>query len=78
VCVPSRNGAVDRLTGDGFELFPPDAEGILRWIDTTRPSPSREDVLGHVRWLIQAGALPPREIQRLVDADLALAGRARG
>lgn len=56
------------LTNDGFEHFVSDAEGILAWVRTTEPAPSRGEVLAHGRFLIQNGLIEPGEVDRLIRA----------
>jgi hypothetical protein len=71
------DGAIARLTVDGFELFAPNADGILRWVETTRPTPPREAVVEHVRWLLREHRIADAEVRRLAAAgyrELAAAG----
>lgn len=60
--------ARDRLTADGFDVFPPTADGILAWVKTTSPVPPRHDVIAHARRLAREGVLPAAEVERLAAA----------
>jgi hypothetical protein len=75
--MPEQDGAAQRLKVDGFELFAPNAEGILRWVETTRPSPPREAVVEHVRWLLREHLVADEDVRRLAAAgypELAASG----
>lgn len=60
--------ARDRLTSDGFDLFPPTADGILAWLKTTQPAPARQDVIAHARSLARDGLLSAVEVELLAAA----------
>ena len=65
--------AFDRLTSDHFEVFSADAAGILRWVETTRPRPTRDAVISHVLDLRRRGLLAAADWAALTVAypDLA-------
>lgn len=63
-------GQYERMSGDG-EIFPATADGILRWVATTRPQPPRADVVAHVRTLVDDVLFPEREVEQLIAAGYA-------
>lgn len=64
----SRMSITDHLTDDGFEVFEPTAEGILRWVETTRPTPAQTDVAAHLSRLVDDGLLSEADQRRLATA----------
>lgn len=56
------------LREEAGEVFEATAEGILRFVATTRPTPAREDVIAHVRTLVDEGALDAPHVDLLIDA----------
>jgi hypothetical protein len=64
-----------RMASDPFELFPPTAEGILRWVETTRQTsggkPTREAVRAHVEVLRKDGLIGMEDLRRLRAAGYA-------
>lgn len=61
-------GYRERLTDDGFETFEATAEGILRFVATTRPEPPRSDVIAHARSLVREGKLSAADVEVLEAA----------
>jgi hypothetical protein len=51
-----------RMASDPFELFPPIAEGILRWVET---KPTREAVRAHVEALREDGLISAEDLRQL-------------
>ena len=50
------------------EVFEATAEGILRFVATTRPTPDREAVVEHIRTLVDEGLLDEPHVDRLISA----------
>lgn len=57
----------DRMSGDG-ELFGSSADEILRFVRSTRPAPSAEDVEAHIAWLDREGLVSGRDLAALAAA----------
>ena len=57
------------LDPDPCDVFPPTAEGVLRWVETTRETggrrPRREVVVEHVGWLRREGLLGAEDLRLL-------------
>jgi hypothetical protein len=53
------------MAPDPFELFEPTAASILAWVRTTSPTPPREDVERHVRWLRERGLIGAEDLRQL-------------
>jgi hypothetical protein len=57
------------MLDDGSEVFPPTADGILAWVETTRETggrrPSREAVVEHVESLRERGLISDADVRRL-------------
>lgn len=65
---------VDEIFGPTHENFPPTADGIRRWVDTTDPTPSREEVLDHVRFLRTHRLIEEKDVESLAADYPELAG----
>ena len=59
---------------DHVEVFQPTADGILDWVLTTQPRPSREEVLTYVQGLRAEGLLPDAETAKLAGTYPELLG----
>ena len=63
------------MSPDPYVLFPPTAEGILRWVEGTRETggrrPTREAVRAHVQALRQDGLIGAADLRELAAAGYA-------
>jgi hypothetical protein len=57
-----------KLAEQSGEVFEATAEGILRFVATTKPTPDRQDIIAHVRTLVDEGVLDERNVDRLIGA----------
>jgi hypothetical protein len=63
------------MAADPFDVFPPTAEGILAWVESTRETggrrPTREAVRAHVESLRRDGLLSAADLHELAAAGYA-------
>ena len=64
-CLIRPVAATATATSHEAEIFGPTADEILRFVETTRPTPTDEDVEAHVRWLDREGLISEGDLETL-------------
>jgi hypothetical protein len=59
---------LERLTGGDGMVFEPTARDMLRFLETTRPRPSRADFVSMLRRLIDHGHMERADVLALIAA----------
>ena len=57
------------------EVFGTCADDVIRFVASTRPAPSAEDVQAHVAWLDREGLVTKADLARLAAAGYGLPNR---